>query len=378
MSNIVVTIKKELRSMLRDKKTLVTLFVYPLFIPLIIFLYGYMFDDMEDASYLVGINYEVNDTERSLLDEIGLEVEKFNNISDMKDAYNKGDILGYIDYNEKNNCYSIYANPDSTYGGMVMQGIYGYLDGYNNYLKDIYLIGEDVDIEKANNNFEIKEIKLDGENYVLDMIFTMAFTYIIMAIVMSSTSMATSATAVEKENGTMETLLTFPIKIKDLIIGKYIATTIMGFVSSLVGLLLAIISLIVAINSFESFKELVFSFGSKEIFFSILIIFLASLFIAGVSILLVSRTKTFKEAQSVSSAFSIISLVPMMVSFMNVSINNLYYLIPILGHTQILMDIFSGIISYTNIISVILSSVFFVIIVIWLVIKKYKIEEVLF
>ena len=39
MFSIGITVKKELRSILRDKRTLITLLAFPLFIPLIIFLY---------------------------------------------------------------------------------------------------------------------------------------------------------------------------------------------------------------------------------------------------------------------------------------------------------------------------------------------------
>jgi len=190
--------------------------------------------------------------------------------------------------------------------------------------------------------------------------------------------MATSATAVEKENGTMETLLTFPIKIKDLVMGKYLAATIIGFISSLVGLVLTIISLVIATSNFESFKDLEFMIGIKEIGLGIVIISLASMLIAGVSILLTSRAKSFKEAQSVSSMFSLIILIPMMISMVNIKVDAVYYLIPILNYTQILMDIFSGIISISNIFLVIISSLVSISLVIYLVIKRYKVEEVLF
>ena len=190
--------------------------------------------------------------------------------------------------------------------------------------------------------------------------------------------MATSATAVEKENGTMETLLTFPIDVKHLVIGKYLATAIIGFISSIIGLVLTIVSLVISINCFDSFKDINFSFGVGTILLSVVIVILASLFIAGLSILVTSRTKSFKEAQSVSSVLSLVSIIPMMVSLMDISIGTIYYFIPILNYTQILMDIFSGIMSSVNILIVIISSVVFISLVIYLVIKKYRIEEVLF
>ena len=49
MNNILITMKKELRSIFRDKKTLIMLFVLPIMIPFFVILYGYMFDNMEDT-----------------------------------------------------------------------------------------------------------------------------------------------------------------------------------------------------------------------------------------------------------------------------------------------------------------------------------------
>lgn len=379
MNSIFITIKKELRSILRDRKTLITLLIFPLFIPMMIFLYSYIYEDSgEVKKYSIGVNYDMNSTEVSLLDEVNLVSFKYNSLEEMKDAYEDGKILGYIDYNDKKNCYTIYVNKDSSDGMYVNSYIYAYLNSYNDYLKELYLIGEDIDVDEIRNNFLIEEVNLEGENLLLSLIFNIAFTYIIMSIVISSTNMATSATAVEKENGTMETLLTFPIKVKNLIIGKYLATFIVGVISSLIGLVLTIVSMVIATNYFDSFKDIEFSFGVGTILLSIMVVIFASLFIAGLSLLVTSKAKSFKEAQSISSMLSLISIIPMMVSLMEISISSIYYFIPILNYTQILMDIFSGVSNIGNILRVIISSVVFIYLIIYLVIKRIKLEEVLF
>ena len=52
MNNIIITAKKELRSIFRDKKTLIMLFVLPIMIPVLVILYGYMFDNVEDSKLI--------------------------------------------------------------------------------------------------------------------------------------------------------------------------------------------------------------------------------------------------------------------------------------------------------------------------------------
>ena len=65
--NIFVTIKKEMRSIFRDKRTLMMILGFPMIIAVMIFLYGTMEDTLmgkDDTKYSIGINYEVNEVEK--------------------------------------------------------------------------------------------------------------------------------------------------------------------------------------------------------------------------------------------------------------------------------------------------------------------------
>ena len=377
--SILITIKKEIRSILRDKKTLITLLVFPILIPLLIFLYSYVYDNQsEDNYYNIAINYNTNVTEKSILKECYLTPKYYKDLSSMKKAYNEGKVIAYIDYNEKEKKYTIYTNQDSEEGMYASNYITTYLDSYNNYLAKLYLTGEDIDVDKVYNNFTYDFKNLEGENFILELILSMAFTYIIMSIVLASTNMATSATAVEKENGTLETLLTFPIKTNELIIGKYLACVITSIVASLVGLILTIGSIFIASSIFDMFKTISFEINILTILIGIITCISASLFISGLAIALTSFAKTYKEAQSSSQVLSILTVIPMMISLMDIEITNYYYLIPIVNYVQLLMDIFSKEFNIINILIVLSSSIIYVILVISFIIKQYKEEKVLF
>lgn len=184
----------------------------------------------------------------------------------MKAAYKKQVVSAYIDYDYKKKEYKIYTNKDSEEGMYATNYITTYLETYNNQLAKLYLTGEDIDTKQVYDNFKYKIIDLDGENFILNMIFSISFTYIIMAIVLASTNMASSATAVEKENGTLETLLTFPVTAKELIIGKYLATVISSIVASMIGLILTVSSILVASLNFKVFKDISISFSVQSSF----------------------------------------------------------------------------------------------------------------
>ena len=378
-NSIIITIKKEIRSILRDRKTLITLLVFPILIPMMIFLYAYIYDtETQDEYYKIAINYKTNTTEKSLFKECFLTPKYYKDLSSMKKAYKEGKVSGYIDYNKDKKLYTIYTNKDSEEGMYVSNYITTYLDSYNNYLAKLYLTGEDIDVDKIYNNFTYKIKNLEGENFILQIIFSISFTYIIMSIVLASTNMATSATAVEKENGTLETLLTFPVKASELITGKYLACVIASIVASLIGLILTIGSIFIASNSFEIFKSYEFSINISTILIGIITCLAASLFISGLAIAITSFAKTYKEAQSSSQVLSILTVIPMMISLLGIDITTTYYLIPIANYVQLLMDIFSKEFNILNILIVLISSIIYVLLVISYIVKQYKEEKVLF
>lgn len=365
--------------MFRDKKTLYTLLIFPILIPVMIFMYSYLYESQnEDTSYLIGIDYELNSTEKSLLDEAHLETKEYSGIEEMEKAYLEKEILGYIDYLEEENKYVLYANEESEDGMYVSNYVRSYFEGYNDYLAKLTLIGEDVDVEAVYDNFSYEVVSLDGENWMMMLMFTISFTYIVMSIVIATTNMATTATAVEKENGTMETILTFPIRSRDLVIGKYLATVVMGLLSSLIGLGLTVGSLYIATKCFSVFKGISYTVSIGGLLLAVLVVFLASLFIAGLSIAVTSFAKSYKEAQSMSSVLNILTVIPMMISLVGVSISRVYYFIPIFNYTQVLMDIFSDSYDVVSILIVVISSCFYVVIVIAYILNQYRTEKVLF
>lgn len=379
MREILITIKKELRSIFRDKKTFITLLLFPILIPAMIFLYAYMYEEeSKDELYSIGVNYSLNQNEISLMNNAHLKGKYYKSKKEMEKAYSKGDILGYIEKKKNSNYYVVYTNEDSSDGMKIRSYVTAYLEGYNTYLAKVYLIGENVDVKKTFDQVQYKIVDLDGENFLLNLMFTIAFTYIVMSIVITTTNMATNATAVERENGTLETILTFPISSRCLILGKYLATVMMGFLSSLVGLVLTIGSLEIVKRYFSFFEGLSYHVGLSSILISFMIIIMASLFIGGLSILLTSFTKSYKEAQSVSSILNVLTIIPMMISLVGVSIQKWFYLIPIFNYTQCLMDIFSGKFHVIEIFMLVFSSICYVVIILFYIVKQYRSEKVLF
>ena len=68
-NNVKITIFKEIRGIIRDKKSFEKLLIYPLLIPFIIMLFGFLFDVINETTYTVGINYNLTAEEKIILKE---------------------------------------------------------------------------------------------------------------------------------------------------------------------------------------------------------------------------------------------------------------------------------------------------------------------
>ena len=153
MNNILTTLKKELKLIIRDKKSLLMMSLTPLFIPIFVILMSYIYEELtinkDDKTYNIGLNYELTSIEKEMLNK-EVKTTIYNNIDELKEAYKSKKIIAYII--KDNNSYNIYANTQSEDGSIVITYITTYLDSYNNYLGQNYLVSNNIDLNKVYNN----------------------------------------------------------------------------------------------------------------------------------------------------------------------------------------------------------------------------------
>lgn len=379
MNNILITLKKELKLIIRDKKSLLMMAITPLFIPIFVILMSYIYEELtvnkDDKTYQIGVNYELSSTERELLsDEVKYTV--YSSSKELEEAYNSNKILAYIV--KDNNSYNIYANIQSEDGSMVTSLITNYLDNYNNYLGQSYLVNNNIDLSKVYNNLNYNVTEIEGESIFGNQIILMAITFTIMAITLSCIYTSTDTTAGEKERGTLETILTFPIRRKELIFGKYLAISISGIVTLLIGVFLSIVSLYYVKNSFSIYDNVIFNINTITILLTILILLFYTLFISGLCITIASFTKSFKEAQSALTPISLVTCIPMFLEMLNINISGVLSFIPIINHTIVINNILTSSININNILITIISSIIYIIVLLLFINKMYKSEKILF
>lgn len=378
-SNIFNILKKELREVFRDKKSLSMMLVIPFMIPLIVIGMSALFDSGDDKPVTdynkIGFSYELTDVEESIMKEL-----EINYIIDSEDKlekkYDNEELHLYVTKEEDKYIMNGKDNEKTAYASMIVES---YLRFYEEYLQNEYLINNNINPEEVLNIIDYEIKYKDEENMFSNNIKIYAFLFIIMAITVSSTYPATDATAGEKERGTLETLLTFPIKSKDIIIGKFLSVSLSSVITGLLSLILMIISLIVSSKLFDIYKGINMMLSFESIIFSVIVIITYSLLISGLSIAIASTSKTFKEAQSALTPLTFISMFPGMIAFLiDIKSSTLLSTIPFLNYILLFKDIVAGKINYINILLMVLSTIFIIMVVLYIIIKQYKSEKVLF
>ena len=375
--NIKITIFKELRGIIRDRKSLLTILIMPLFIPIFIFVFGLFYQGMADGNYTVGTNYELNVNEKQILEEVsGVDVEKYDTKEDLEKAYENGEIDIYVIKDDKK--YTVYYDPTKNSNSSAYQSYQMFLNSYNMYLANNYLTEQDIDTEKVFNNIEVETEEIGNTDIgMLAFIMDMVVPFMGMAILMGAITLTTDASAGEKERGTLETLLTFPIKSSDIIAGKIIATTIIGIVCGLISLLLAIGSVVVAKNTFDIFSDANVNLTLPIMLLSIFIIIVLSLLSSGICFAVSGNTKSYKEAQAALTPVSLLAMLPMFISLFEISGTWLYF-IPLINCFILLDDVLFKSINYLNIMIMVVSTIVYVFIIMKYISKQYKSESTLF
>ena len=378
-NNLWNILKKELRELFRDKKSLAMMLIIPIFIPLLVIGMSALFESQvsKDVSEYnkIGFAYEMTDVEKSIAEEMDIEIVNGND-EELKQKYDEGEIDLYITKQDNKYIINTDGSDNSTFASSLMET---YFNTYKQYLQQSYLQENNINPDEVLNIITVEENMIEQDTYFADYIKNYAFLFIMMAITVSATYPATDTTAGERERGTLETLLTFPIKSKDIIVGKFLGVTVSSIITGIISLALAIVSLAVTKNMFSIYDGIDVMYSPTTIIFAIIVIIAYSFFISGLCIAIASTSKTFKEAQSALTPLTFISFFPGMIAFMmGITTTPILSIVPFLNFTLIFTDINNGTIDLLNIGLMAVSTIIYISLVFAHIIKQYKSEKVLF
>jgi sodium transport system permease protein len=184
----------------------------------------------------------------------------------------------------------------------------------------------------------------------------------------------------EKERGTLETILTSPASQIEILTGKFLVVSFFGIMSVAFGLM----GMLVAVTLNTNIPDEIVSIAMKILGFKPILLLLSlllpiSLFFSSLLLAISFYAKTFKEAQSIMGPLNIMIIFPIMIGLMpGITLSSSTAWIPILNVSLTMNDIISGTLSWGLYIQVMLSLIFFTICSMWLSVKFVSREEVIF
>ncbi len=155
-----------------------------------------------------------------------------------------------------------------------------------------------------------------SEIYNAQMSQSMMVPIVVMIVISMVGSVIITSMGSEKENKTLETLLTMPVRRTTIVSGKLLAAAIMGLIYGifyLIGMMFYAEGMTSGLSSSVNLDEL--GLGMDMIKWAILfgILFLAIFSALGICMILGAFTKNYKMAQTMVMPITVMAIIPMMV-----------------------------------------------------------------
>ena len=207
------------------------------------------------------------------------------------------------------------------------------LDGVNQVLLQKRLEAAELNPEFV-KPLAIQQVDIASEEEQAGKILASFLPMIILLFVfVGCVYIAIDITAGEKERKTLQTIFTAPIKISEIIAGKFAAVFSVGIISAFMNILSLIVAMMIQVSLMGAeVGAFSLSIDAQGWFWLCLIIFLTTVFLAALTLAVVLLANSYKEAQSYVSPLMMIIIIPAVMSQMpGMELNSTTALIPMLN-----------------------------------------------
>ena len=375
-------LKKEFLNIIRDKKTFITMILLPLLaFPLMVGLLALVLTSYTEVStneIVFGVNYKVDEEFQEFLDNYSEDYTfkiKYDTNKNLKKEFDDGTLGIYI--LKEDNTYNMHFDENNTNTLAETSLVYElYYDYQEEYIKN-KLNNLEIDYEAIKDEFQLVSV----QESVTEMgTFIPAILSMMLTLLIASTafSVAIEITTSEKEKGTLETLLSLPIKKSELITSKYLTTAIMSTISGVLTYISLFATLFFAKDTLSVMGLTSLEINSKILIIYFIAIVLFSVFLSGIILSMAIFCKSLKEAQNtltpIEIGIALISYLPML--GVQASIKN--SIIPFANIALLFNNALSSNIEPLFVILTFLSTICYSMILIIVVSKIYNEEDALF
>ncbi len=390
--------RKEILDILRDKKTILMMIVVPLILYPLIFMFSmYLSTSMIKASTSKSYRVSVQDTEEpAVLKQYILDgqekhqyefifVDSYVENRDSEEALRQKEVDAYVTQSVSENrpYYEIgylASETDSTTAAGMLKDM---LSDYKNDMRDKILEEKGLDSDEVLSpiNFALKDFSTKEENAGYIFGYIVPFL-LITSILMGAMYPAIDTTAGEKERGTLETLLTLPVKNLELITAKFMATSTVAVAAALLNLLSMGIMVFYLMGSTEAVGQGLgidlFSY-IPALFITLLCVLVFAMFASGVCLCACIYARSFKEAQNYTTPVMLVFMMGGMAGMIpSLRLDGTTALIPVINITLLIAELFKFHFELPQIAMVLVSNLAYAGIAVVLMARLFSSENILF
>ncbi|WP_077368872.1 ABC transporter permease [Anaerosalibacter sp. Marseille-P3206] len=378
---------KELKDTFRDKKTIISSLLIPILIfPLIAFAIGFGSSDMvKESKEPVKISV-ISEGDSSFLDFLkdNKDVEIIEK-DDPKKALEKLDIKAIVKIKEgfddklergDNPEIEIIYDESSQKSEMARSRMTEIISIYTQSVVEKRLndVGVDISILEP---IDIKAVSVSKEGGIGTMMMSMMLPLMLtLWSAVGGIAAATDLGAGEKERQTLEPLLTTKASRSSILMGKYFAVVVAG----VLGTLASLIGFLIATKINPDFMGEGISMSIVGVGIISLVCLLLAFAFASIELAISFYARSFKEAQTYLSPITIIIMVPVYLTMFvdGKAVPEYYFHIPILNTIGIIKEIVVSVYNYKHIIITVGWSIIYILFFLFITVKMFEKEEVVF
>ena len=353
-------LKKELIDCFRDRRTLLLTVLLPIILMSgLVFFYEGLMNHGKDETYTIAVQKGTLETAEAVFADNTLVFKEVQNVEmAITDSDAEAGLVlpaNFIEMlqNEEIPQLQIVADAYSQNGSFAANKLEIGLAAFSQQHVLQALSAENID-PSILQPFTIEHIQtVEGDNSIMMVSFLIPLM-LSVAIGVGAGPAALDLFAGEKERKTMEALLMTPVKRSALLFAKWMTLAIIASITGVITLLVVSLEIYFFTENLKAGLQFDGKFPGIAAASFIIIISYGAL-MAAILLLVSLFAKTIKEAQSYSTPFQIIAVVPAMY-VINMGVNELaitHFIVPILSLFAIFKELLLGIIDYSHIFMVV-------------------------
>lgn len=391
--------KKEILDLLRDKKTLIMMVLVPLILYPLIFIGAMLItsavsNSIHTSEYSVAIVEEdgcqydrdtfirlVEDTE----DELEYNLKVVDSDSPEEELLAEEiDVCVIVGRNGEKTTFNVYYLSSVTNSSAAADMVEDKLELFEKTTEEQMLKELGLDADSIMNPVEVSWTDKSNKEEKLGSIMGSILPFLLItSILMGAVYPAIDTTAGEKERGTLETLLTLPVRNDELIMGKFLAVATISVVSALLNLLsmgIMAVYLFSIINTADAEAAGINLTGFLPAALIVVLCVLAfALFISAITMCVTTFAKSFKEANNYVTPLLLVVMFTGYIGFIpNIGFTPLLASIPVVNICLLITNLLVFKYNFYLILIVLVTNVAYAVLAVWVLSKIYDSEDILF